>query len=166
MLNERRDGTSGILLVVVAATLAALMCVSLTLIRASTAKSIAESVEHTVALQCLVSCYTHPYNYGDYTKWDSNHIFEPITKNGTSIDPATEFNNIMLSEYGMMSDSGNEEISMVYDKKGNYFHGAYYPTFEIQISGWTCRDTAFSNIFQIRPEPMKVTVEEQYGTTL
>lgn len=166
MLKMKRKGTGGLLFIFTSMALAFMMIVSITFIRASTARSIAESVEHTIALQCLASCYTHPDKYNDYNQWTSNKTFDSVSDSGSDIDPLGEFNSLMTSYNLIDPGRGATQISMVYDKNGNVYNNKKHPTFEIQIAGWTADDTFWVRRLPIRPNPVKVTIEDSYKAIL
>lgn len=165
-LKRDRNGTGGLLFIFTSMALAFMMICSITFIRASTARSIAESVEHTIALQCLASCYTHPTKYNDYNQWTSNKTFDAVSDSGSDIDPLQEFNNLMMSYKLIDPSKPATKISMVYDKKGNVYRGKKHPTFEIQIAGWSADDTFWARTLQIKPNPVKVTIEDSYKAVL
>lgn len=126
-----------------------------TMMTASSARSVAESVEHTIALECLSSCYV---NNNPTQTWTSNRTFKPLADNGQDINPLTEFNRIM-TQYRLMGSTGNEKIFMKYT-------AGTTPTFELQIYDWNCLDAVWSQIVRITPAPVKVTIEDIYKPNL
>ena len=164
-LNADRRGTGGLLFMFVSIVMALTMVLTITYVRASTARSVAESVEHTIALQCLASCYTHPNKYNDENFWTGNREFESITETGQPIDPLQQFNDAMVT-YRLMNtrDLGDEQISMAYKKAdaSSVRKGKKVPSFEIQISNWSCYDTWWDHLSKISPNPVKVVIEADY----
>lgn len=164
-LKQDRCGTGGLLFIFTSMILAVTMIGTVTFIRASTARSVAESVEHTIALQCLASCYTHPNKYGTTNTWTSDNVFDSVTKDGTTIDPLNEFNSLMTS-YHLISNDKADKISMKYSKHDNIVNGSYHPSFEIQIAGWSASDTFWDSVLKITPNPAKVTIEDSYKSSI
>lgn len=155
-LTKERGGFSGLLMLATCAILAFAMIFSVTFMQASTARSVAESVEHTIALECLSSCYI---NNSDSQTWTSNTVFKALSSEGTPIDPLAEFNQIMTS-YHLMGAGGAEQILMRYDKQGS--DGISSPTFELQIYGWNSQDTLWGQLIPITPNVSKVVIEDIY----
>lgn len=171
-LERDRSAAGGLVFIFVTMILALTMIITITFIRASTARSVAESVEHTIALECLASIYTHPDIYDGDQTWTSNHVFESINSSGSTIDPLNQFITVM-QEYNLMrSDeragfaSGDSEIFiyMRYIEADEDSNG--YPTFEIQIGNWVCFDSWWDHVFKITPSAVKVTIESDYSISL
>ena len=165
-LNKTRRGTGGLLIIYTSMALTLMLVTTITFIRVSTARSVAESVEHTIALQCLASCYTHPESYSNENYWSDNKEFEPIYGKGDDINPQQEFNSLMQSYHLMDSDTSGETVAMHYSKTGNVINGKKHPTFEIQIGNWKCFNSFWDNFIRIVPNPVKVTIEDSYETRL
>lgn len=163
-LKRKKAGTGGLLFIFTTMALAFLMVFTVTYIRVTTARSVAESVEHTIALQCLASAYTHPDKYGETNYWTSNKIFDPITSTSKEINPLEEFNRIMTS-YNLMGKQATK-IAMAYNKTDNMNGGVPHSTFEIQVSGWTSKNYFWSNVIPIVPNPVKVVIEDDYESKL
>lgn len=164
-LQSNRHGTGGLLFMFVSIVMALTMVLTITFVRMSTARSVAESVEHTIALQCLASCYTHPDKYNNENYWTGNREFDSITESGQPIDPLKQFNDAMVT-YHLMSPRGldKEQIAMSYKKAdpSSVRKGQRVPSFEIQISNWACYDTWWEHLSRIRPNPVKVVIENDY----
>lgn len=169
-MNKDRHGTGGVLFLLSTAMLAVMMVFTITFIRISTAKSVAESVEHTIALQCLASAYLHPTKYSDTNTWTSNKTFDAITTGSDPINPLQQFNDTMkaynLMKHGERSGqadgTADEWIAMKYIKKDSTSlspEGKPLSTFEIQIGGWTCYDNWWDAAWPIVPNSAKVTIE-------
>lgn len=171
MLEKRKDGTGGLLFIFTSMILAVILIGTTTFIRAATSRSVAESVEHTIAMQCLASCYTHPEQYGDYQVWTSNTTFEPINRDGVRFDPLNTFNSVMKSYRLMRSNerpnaadgASGERISMKWNRNDHVYDGETHPTFEIQIGPYACYDSWWDHIFKITPNPVRVVVEDSYS---
>lgn len=72
-----------------------------------------------------------------------------------------------MTSYNLIDPGrGATQISMVYDKNGNVYNNKKHPTFEIQIAGWTADDTFWVRRLPIRPNPVKVTIEDSYKASL
>lgn len=172
-LNERRSAAGGIVFIFVTMILAFTMIITITFIRASTARSVAESVEHTIALECLASIYTHPTEFTrDTYTWTSNYTFPAIVTGGSAIDPLDQFVSVM-QEYNLMKS--DERAGVTYDASDITVYMKYiasdpdsngYPTFEIQIGNWVAFDSWWDHIFRITPNPVKVTIENSYSISL
>lgn len=182
-LNSERDGTGGLLLLITSSMLAFMMIFTITLIRVSTARSVAESVEHTIALQCLASVYSHPAEYPTEQTWTANTTFPSVSKTGTAIDPLQQFNDTMKSYHFMKTNeyinahpgvndaeqaaaNSTEKITMRYNPNDNIHGGRTHASFEIQIYDWACDNSIWSDIIKIKPNPVKVTIEDGYNKTI
>lgn len=155
-LKRKRSGFSGLIMLSTTAICAVALIFVVIFMQASTARSVAESVEHTIALECLSSCYV---NNNDNQTWTSNAIFKPLTAEGNAINPLEEFNQAMTT-YGLMGKGGNEQILMKYTKDGSS------PTFELQIYGWNCLEAVWSKAIPITPNMAKVVIEDVYQPTV
>lgn len=155
-LKTDRKGTGGLLILYSGAFLSLMLVLTISLIKVSTSRSVAESVEHTIAMECLASSYVNNVNS---QTWTSDHVFDSITKTGQSIDPKKQFNSVMTS-YHLIdpSSTGKETIYMKYNRRDS----GGLPSFTLQISNWDCNISFWTQKWTITPNPAKVTIENNY----
>lgn len=161
LLREERRGTGGLLILYSGLFLSIMLMLTVSLIKVSTARSVAESVQHTVAMECLASSYV---NNLDSEVWNGNHVFPSVNKDGQDIDPLEQFNSFMRS-YKLLDENqtGDEKIYIKYDKSDNNGH----PSLTLQIGGWGCAfPFSVNNTYKIYPNPAKVTIEDSYKVTI
>lgn len=171
--NKERSGAGGILFIGCSMALAMIFVLTITFIRLSTAKSVAESVEHTIALQCLASCYLHPNSYGEDNVWtDTTQKFDPITEGGNQIKPVDQFISTMKAynlmsrgERGKTDGAADIKVAMRYIKHDSSNYSSN-PSFEICVYNWSSYDSYWTHVFKIKPNPVKVVVEDAYKPNL
>lgn len=172
-LNKEREGTGGILFLNVSVILAVCLVLTVTFIRESTSRSVAETVESTIATQCLASCYTNQGKYGSEGYWEgvgSETTFKSTSKKGADFNPLNTFNETM-KHYHLMKDneragqtSGESKKFSAEWKRKDYkdSNGNWHASFKIQFDEYTCFDSWWSHIMKIQPSAQKVTTEVTY----
>lgn len=121
-LNTKREGVGGLLFLVCAMAIAGMLTFSTTLARSAMIRSVAESIEHTIALECLASCYTNPVINGvdtgaghGYWSGGGDIGFEPIGSSPgmVRIYPVAQFNEMMTGLKLMSTTRPNAQSSRV-----------------------------------------------------
>lgn len=157
-LDSARKGTGGLLFMFVSGICALTMVFTITFIRDSTARAVAESTEHTIAMECLASCYSN--NLPAQT-WNSNYLFPALNSydpTATPFDPLKTFNDTMHS-YRLMAPEYSVPADQVYMKYDT--SSPNHPTFEIQFGPFQVFDSWWDDtFFKIYPNPMQVVIED------
>lgn len=154
-LDSARKGTGGLLFLFVSGICALTMIFTITFIRVSTARAVAESTEHTIAMECLASCYS---NNTPSQTWRTNHEFPPLnshTMGATNFNPLETFNKTMIAYNLMDPNDVSEEVYMKYDNSNRN-----HPTFEIQFGPFRIYDTYWEHMVTVFPNPMQVVIED------
>jgi hypothetical protein len=135
------------------------MIFTISFIRISTARAVAETTEQTIALQCLASCYT---NNTPSTTWNSNATFATINSKGTNtanFDPLKTFNDTMHA-YNLMSDDYSVPSTQVY-LKYDATTDPDHPTFEVQFGSFPVTNNWWDmHVYKVLPNPVQAVVED------
>lgn len=181
LLNTEREGTGGLLFIVVSIMLTFMLVTCFTLARLITTRSVAESVEHTIALQCLASCYINPVDNGLTTTttehaYGSEATFAPISGNGhgIEIDPTEQFNNIMTELHLMrdgtdwsgevgLSSGTKQALYRKYTKDSAEGYTKGQATFTLQMQPFIAFNSWWNITDIVQPKATTVVIERTYS---
>ena len=142
MLNDKRTCTGGMLFMVCSLFIVMMIAFCVGVSRNAMARSVAESVEHTIALECLASCYTNPgSNFDNPTtsregQFNDSKTFAALGTSLTEINPVREFNDVMTNLNLMAEDSQITSYNWLYKKYNSPSAEGYdkgQATFELQV---------------------------------
>lgn len=149
-LNEKRSCVGGLLFLVCAMAIAGMLLFTTTISRASMIRSVAESVEHTIALECIASCYVNPVANGvsnnDVTTRTGGTDLELVAfGNGEdgigAICPLTQFYDAMKGLHLIPEEASPNEnsVSFTYTINRSTYDGYNIgqPSLSLHIGGFT-----------------------------
>lgn len=167
--EQERNGTGGVLFLMVSFLLGICLVLSISFVRQSTSRSVAETVQSTIAMQCLASCYINKAEYGSSGTWtDPSKEFKSTSRTyTTTIKPLEQFNQTMKKYRLMRSNErtgrSSGEAKEVYLQWKRYDPDqGYRSTFYFEVGEYVCYDSWWDHILKIHPSPQKVSTESSY----
>lgn len=182
-LKQEKPATGGLLFMTVALIIVAMFIFTVTTSRVTMSRSVAESVEHVIAMECLASCYIHPNQSAVHgqkeIEWNDvgkSFSFQQLSakKGSTPITPVKDFNTIM-QKLKLMRDASAKEGETPESQSAHMYYKYYTkddPTegykagqaiFDLQMQEYSNYDTFWTQIWKIRPNNVRVTIENSYS---
>lgn len=131
-LCAEKKCTGGLLFLVVSSIIAFMLVFCVLLMKATMTRSVAESVEHTIALECLASCYIDPGGnqiVGETShSWHGAPTFRSLSGVRTKdINPVEQFNTIMKNLHLMAGavEGSTNNVNITYNKNTNGSSAGY-----------------------------------------